>query len=187
MLSFPLTVHNYEEDPMRKVMFAVLMALVVAVGCALACAEQPVQLVNKGMSPSQVFAPELIPEGWEIVEDTYPSWFQVSDLEYVSFVKKTDEYPVVDGKEMRRRAIDCKAILGLADGMVLWENQKDIRTDLEGQAVIVLAGTVARGPSGRLHVAYLGYYFGKWYVVWSALDDYYGEALTGTYLLPRHI
>ncbi len=112
---------------------------------------------------------ELIPKGWEIVEDIAPSKFQVKDLEFISFLEKGEEY--IGGEVMRQRAVKLKANLGLADAKYLLDHQAEIPAKLRGKKYIVLPGTVLRDSCGDLGVPYLGWGGGRWVLDFCWVDD----------------
>lgn len=122
---------------------------------------------------------DLIPEGWEVLEDVAPSEFKVAELEFVSFLEKGER--CVSGEEMRRRAIQLKANFGLADGKYLLDHQDEIPAELRGNH-IVLTGTLLRPRGGGLSVPALGWHGGRWGhgFVWRICD-----CCGGPYRLPR--
>lgn len=119
--------------------------------------------------PSLTLAADLIPEGWEVVEDVSPSDFWVKDLEFFSFLKDGESY--ISGEAMRKRARAEKADLGLVDGKYLLAHQEEIRVELRGK-YIPLPGTVLRDPGGRLYVPCLCWDGDRWCLDfdWLALD-----------------
>ncbi len=104
-----------------------------------------------GVFPSQLLAPDLIPAGWRIESDVEPTEFEVSDLEFIPFLKEGET--VVTGDVMCERALVLKANLGLADGKKILANQDKIPKKLRGKW-IALTGTVLRDLGGKRLVAH---------------------------------
>jgi hypothetical protein len=118
--------------------------------------------------PSNTLAGDLIPGGWEIVEDVKPSQLEGKTLEMISCLYDGDDY--VDGKIMRQRAFDHNANLGLADAQYLLDHQDQIPVEFRGK-VFVFAGTLLRNHVGLLLVACLFFGGGCWYLDFRRLDD----------------
>jgi len=108
---------------------------------------------------SATLATDLIPKGWEVVEDVAPTDFQVGDLEFISFLEGNETS--VGSETMRSRAVVLKANLGLADGKRILAEQEKIPVELRG-CIIVLPGTVLRSPDGCLRVADLYWNGNRW-------------------------
>lgn len=121
--------------------------------------EAVVALLKKGKFPSQTLDANLIPNGWEIVEDVEPSKFQIKDLEMVSFLENGEEY--VKGEVLRKRAVGLKANLGLADAKYILDYQAEIPPEFRTK-YFVFPGTLLRSPDGDLRVAYLGWDGERW-------------------------
>ncbi len=112
-----------------------------------------------GQFPSEIQAADLIPEGWTVVEDVEPSKFNVSDLEFVSFLEGEEQS--VTGEEMRKRAVTLQGNLGLCDGKRMIACQNEIPEDLRSK-YIVLPGTVLRYSVGFLLVPCLLWFGDRW-------------------------
>lgn len=111
---------------------------------------------------------DLIPDGWKVAEDVAPSSFDVSKLKLVAFLKKGES--AIGGVEMRKRAIELKGNLGLADGQRLLAEQDKIPVEFRDY-YIVLSGTVLRGSGGDLDVPCLAFFDGRWVLDFFWLDD----------------
>jgi len=122
---------------------------------------------DKPKFPSEALAHDLISAGWEIVEDVEPSQLKGKTLEMVSFLKGED---YVNGDAMKKRAVELKANLGLADAKYLLNHQNEIPVEFRDN-VLVCAGTVLRSPGGRLCVACLGWGVDRWYLGFGWLDS----------------
>lgn len=131
--------------------------------------------------PSLTIAAELIPEyedergnrhKWEIVEDVPPSKFKISDLKFLSFLKKGKSSAT--GKTMRRRAVAMKGNLGLADVKYVLEHQAEIPVEFQNN-YLVFPGTLLRDPYGLLCVAYLYWGGGRWYLFWYWLSNVWDD------------
>lgn len=117
--------------------------------------------------PCLVYAPELIPQGWEVavidgvVQDVAPKAdLDVSKVDFKSFLQGDESY--TSGNEMRKRAIKLKGNLGLSDAKRFLEQQDKIPPEFRGKKYIVFTGTVLRGSDGVFHVAYLDWDGGRW-------------------------
>lgn len=111
---------------------------------------------------------DLIPDGWAVVEDVAPSTFDVSELKPVSFLKPGESS--IGGEEMRKRAIEFKGNLGLADGKRLLAEQDKIPVEFR-EFYITLPGTVLRDSDGILRVPYLRFNVGRWVLDFLWLGD----------------
>ena len=107
-----------------------------------------------------------------------PAKFNLADLKFRPFLFQ-DEV-VIDGEEMRKRAIFRKGNLGLADAKnlrVQLNNDPDKCKDLQGK-YIVLPDTLLRGSGDDLHVAYLYWNGVSWEFIFNWLDnDWNGRGL----------
>jgi|GEM_PF-3976655 len=110
--------------------------------------------LEPGHFPSEIQTPELIPEGWTVVEDVEPSEFNVSDLEFISFLEGEEQS--VASKEMRQRAVTLLGNLGLCDGKRMIACQNEIPKDLHGKSIL-LPGTVLRKPGWGFFIPCLCY------------------------------
>ena len=117
---------------------------------------------------SAALAADLIPKGWEVVEDVAPTAFDVARLKPRSFLRDGDG-GVIDGDEMRKRAGELKTNWSLADGRRMLAEQSRIPTGLRGY-YIPLTGTVLRDSDGNLYVAFLYFYGVRWYLYFIWLD-----------------
>lgn len=107
--------------------------------------------------PSQIYALELIPENWEVVEDVVPT--TKSGREFVTFIEAWEEY--IGGGLMRARGKKLGANLGLVDAKYDLEHQENSSVELRGK-YLVYSGTVLRDSVGRLNVPDLGWRGGRW-------------------------
>jgi len=114
-----------------------------------------------GKFPCQTLCPDLIPAGYEVIEDVEPSQFQVKDLKLVPFLEDGENY--VDGEELRQRAKKLKANLGLADAKFIMDHQNEIPTEFRDK-YLVFTGTLLHSLGGELSVAYLSWSRGRWYL-----------------------
>lgn len=114
--------------------------------------------------PSEIFAPELIPEytdedgnkrKWKIVEDVVPSNFDISKLVPKLFLYGGDPRRI-NGEEMRERAVMLKCNLGLCDAKRLLAEQDKIPKEFRGFG-IPFTGTLLRDSYGRLHIPCLAF------------------------------
>ena len=114
---------------------------------------------------------DLIPEGWEVMEDVAPSTFDVGKLTLRSFLKQ-GESPI-GGDEMRKRAVELKGNLGLTDGKRMLAEQDKIPVEFR-EFYIPLPGTVLRDSGGDLFVPYLYFHGVRWVLDfgWIGLDWY---------------
>lgn len=124
-----------------------------------------------GQFPSETHAADLIPEGWAVVEDVEPSEFNISDLEFISFLEGDEQY--VAGEEMRKRAVTLRGNLGLCDGKRLLAGQNEIPEDLRSK-YIALPGTVLRNPGGSLSVPFLFWCGFRWFMGFFWLEVVWG-------------
>jgi hypothetical protein len=127
--------------------------------------------VKRELFPSEKFAEDIIPPGYQIVEDVAPTLKSVDDLEFLPILEEGEIS--VSGEEMRRRAKAKRANLGLADLVVVLRDlreRKEISSHMQGN-YITFSGTVLRRPGGGLYVAFLGWDGGRWVVVFRWLAD----------------
>ncbi len=122
-----------------------------------------------GKFPSEIHCPDLIPDGYEILEDVEPSKFQVKDLKLASFLHDEDGGSV-NGEIMRQRAVKLSANFGLVDAQFILDHQDEIPVGFRGEC-LVFTGTLLRYPNGDLHVAYLRWNGARWYLAFYWLDD----------------
>lgn len=122
--------------------------------------------------PSLVHARDIIPGGWEVIADVPPSEFDVSDLEFVPYLKE-DEGPI-SSPEMRQRALEFRGNLGLVDVKRIHDHQGEIPQDFRGNHV-VFPGTVLRHPDGGLYVMCLGSEFHDYFLRFVDLDVKWGK------------
>lgn len=130
--------------------------------------------VKRELSPSEAYAREL---GFEVVggEDVAPTLKLAADLEAVSFLE-IDDNGRVNGEVMRARAKAKEANLGLMDLKVALADQAKISVE-EGVIYIVFAGTLLRGPRGRLCVAYLFWVDDRWVVNFLGVAGDWGDGV----------
>ncbi len=126
--------------------------------------------------PSQIFASDLLPEGWSVVEDVSPTEFEVKDLEFITFLEEGESS--VNGETMRQRAINLKANLGLVDAKRMLAHQDEIPVKMRGK-YIIFTGTLLRGPDGLLYVACLYWRDDRWdlHFLWLGHDWHDGARL----------
>ena len=120
--------------------------------------------------PSQIYCPELIPEytdkngskrRWDVLEDVAPSQFDVGKLKPRSFLHGNESS--ISSEEMRKRARQFKANLGLLDGKRLLAEQDKIPPEFRG-FYIPLPDTLLRGSDGSVHVPDLYFHGDRWYL-----------------------
>ncbi|MFA5128472.1 MAG: hypothetical protein WC445_00740 [Patescibacteria group bacterium] len=116
--------------------------------------------------PSSAVAAEF---GYTVVEDVEPTLKSVGDLEFLSFLREGEF--AVDGKTMRRRAVEAKANLGLADLKLVLAHRAEIPEEMR-KFYLVFPGTVLRYMvNTALNVAGLRWHGGLWVVSFRWLDD----------------
>ena len=114
---------------------------------------------------------KLIPEGWKIIEDIPASLdFEVKDLKLIEFLDEGESY--INGEELRKRAKELKANLGIKDCEFVLENQSEIPEELR-KYFLVFSGTVLRSPGGNLQVAYLCWLGDCWVLDFRWLGYYF--------------
>lgn len=128
--------------------------------------------------PSEIHIADLIHKGWTVVKDVEPSEFNVSDLEFISFLEGDEQF--VAGDVMRKRAVMLRGNMGLCDVNRILKCQNEIPEDIRGKR-IVLPGTVLRNPAGDLLVPYLFWYVNHWELDARSLI---GRDWNGNYRLP---
>ncbi len=112
------------------------------------------------LDPSHLYAADLIPKGWMVIEDVVPSTtLDVSKLKFRSFLKDGELW--VNGKVLRKRAVELKGNLGLTDAKRFLAEQGKIPAKPR-DFYIVFPGTVLRDFVGRLRVPYLDFHGGRW-------------------------
>lgn len=124
-----------------------------------------------GQFPCQIYAADIIPGEWRVVEDVAPTITSIADLEFVSHLKGGESY--VSGEKMCRRAVELKANYGLSDAKFFLDHQEAIPEEIRGK-FIVFTGTKSRSPGGGLSVACLYWDGDRWIQYWPWLDDYFG-------------
>jgi hypothetical protein len=129
-------------------------------------AEHKLVTVKRELSPSEILAPNLILDGWEIVEDVEPTLKSAADLGVVSFFEPGESY--VPGETMRSRARAKRANLGLVDLKVALADQKKIVVD-DDVHCIVFSGTVLQNPNGSPCVAFLDRSDDGWCLRWRGV------------------
>lgn len=115
-----------------------------------------------GLFPCQIHAADLIPKGWTIIEDVFPTELKVKDMEFISFLEKGEEY--VGGEKMRQRAITLRGNLGLCDAKRVLADQAKLPKNLRGN-YIIFPGTFLRDSDDDPGVPYL-----RWRGVCWVLD-----------------
>jgi hypothetical protein len=119
-------------------------------------------------TPSEVLAPDLIPEKWKVVDDVIPT--PRLSLQAVEFISLLDEgQSWVSSAKMRERAKRLGADLGLADAKFFLEHQAEIQEELRGK-VLVFPGTVLLDPDGRANAVCLEWSDGRWIVCFRWFD-----------------
>jgi len=128
--------------------------------------------------PCQIHCPDLIPEGYEVLEDVERHEFKVSDLEFPSFLRDGDG-GYIDGELMRKRAVEIVANYGLSDvPTLLGKDGKGlgIPEELRGNNYIVLSGTLLRDPDGGLCVPFLYWSGDRWILLFRQFGlGWYGD------------
>lgn len=126
-----------------------------------------------GEFPSMIYAADLIPDGYVVVEDVARSKFHVRDLEFVAFLNPVLAY--VSGKEMRRLSVVLRGDLGLCDAKLIHDQQLGIPKELrEGR--IVFPGTVLQSHS-QFFIPYLKKRQEdiRWSLAFRCLDDTFSD------------
>ena len=117
--------------------------------------------------PSLIYVPELILNGWSVAiingvpQDVAPSQFDVGKLKPRSFLRGRES--LIGGEEMRKRAPQFKANIGLSDGKRLLAEQDKIPPEFRG-FYIPLPDTLLRGSDGSVHVPDLYFHGARWYL-----------------------
>lgn len=111
---------------------------------------------------------DILPEGWEVVENSEEDPVSISELELVSFLRPGESY--IPGKEMRRRAKGMGAAPGLRQARYLLDHQAEIPAEWR-KYYLPLAGALVRAPDGRLFVPYLYWHGGGWGLDFRWLED----------------
>ncbi|TSC83730.1 MAG: hypothetical protein G01um101413_870 [Parcubacteria group bacterium Gr01-1014_13] len=104
-------------------------------------------------------AGDIIPRGWEVVEDVAPSKFEVKDLELISFLENGEEW--IGTKEMYKRAVDLNANLGLVDAKYVLEHQGEISAEFRKRSLL-FTGTKALDLQGILCFPFLYWSGNHW-------------------------
>jgi len=110
---------------------------------------------------------DIIPKGWTVVEDVAPTAFADIKLKPVSFLKQGESS--ISGDEMRKRAVEFKGNLGLADGKRMLAEHDKIPAEFR-DFYILLPGTVLRDSGDDLSVPYLDFDDGSWVLDFRWLD-----------------
>ena len=117
--------------------------------------------------PSVVFAADLIPTGWSVVEDVNPSLYDVAKLKPTSYLKDGEMW--IKSDEMRKRAVEMRGNLGLCDAKRLLANDGKLIPVEFRKFFIPLPGTVLRDAVGGLYVPYLPFDGDRWFLYFSWL------------------
>lgn len=125
--------------------------------------------------PSEIFAPELIPYGWEVIEDVQPTKLHVEDVELECVIplneKEVEWYRGykegdVSVEVMLQRAVGFKDKLGLVDAKSMILLQLGFTTD-----DIFLAGTILRDSDGNRRIPRLSSDGVFWKISFSKVVD----------------
>jgi len=128
---------------------------------------------NRGLFASEIHAPELIRNGWTVVEDVEPaSDLDIGKRKPRSFLRDSDKKGYISGPEMRKRAKEefKSGNIGLPDGKSMLAEQDKIPVEFR-DFYIPLPGTLLRASDGRLRVPYLRWYGKRWVLDFGWLDD----------------
>jgi len=112
--------------------------------------------------PCEINCPELIPDGYTVLEDVEKHHFKVSDLEHISFLE--GEESSIKGTLMRERSVLLNADYGLSDApTILGEDGegKSIPKEWRGK-YLVFAGTLLRSSGGNLCVPVIRWGDDRW-------------------------
>ncbi len=112
----------------------------------------------KSEFPSSAIAAEY---GYTVVEDVAPVLKSVGDLELLGFLREGES--ALPGEEMRKRAVEAKANLGLVDLKFVLAHQAEIPAEMS-QFYIIFSGTLLWGSDGGAVVAYLRWRDDRWIV-----------------------
>ncbi|MBT4120458.1 MAG: hypothetical protein HOD54_03710 [Candidatus Magasanikbacteria bacterium] len=130
---------------------------------------------GKTFFPAEILCPELIPTGWEVVEDVLPRRIKVEDLKFVPCFD--GDKNSIQGPEMRERAVALKANFGLSDAVRFLAEQADIPEELRDRKYIILSGTIFLDERRSPNIASLCYEGGCWKLyfrllinVWRKID-----------------
>jgi hypothetical protein len=108
---------------------------------------------------------------WEVVQNVYPSKFEVSDLELVSFLEEDEE--VIDAKELCQRAVQFDANLGLLDLKKVFERRGEIPVSFQDH-ILMFTGTVLLGEYHIQYVMSLRWKNDQWCLSFEGFDCRYG-------------
>lgn len=116
--------------------------------------------------PSEIFAPDLIPTFWAVVEDIPPSTFKVSKLKWILLLRR-GEYNI-KGDTLYKRATKFKGNLGLVDGQYILDHQDQIPVEMQDKPII-LPGTILRDSIRELYIPYLYFFGSRWHLCFSGV------------------
>lgn len=120
--------------------------------------------------PCEIYARELIPQGWTVLEDVEPTAnLDVAKLRFVSYLNGGESYIV--GDEMRKRAVMLGGNLGLSDAPRILAEQAKLSVDRN--CYILLPGTKLRRAGGNLFVPYLFWFGGRLILYFFWLGHYF--------------
>lgn len=120
-----------------------------------------------------LFKHDKTKDGWTLLEDA-PFNGGCFIPEFVGFLKSGESY--INGKEMRRRAVELNANRGQRDAEWLLENQGGIPRELRGK-FLVFPGTVWFTSDGIHYVPCLDWRGDKWCWGFYWLGSVWGDSL----------
>lgn len=113
---------------------------------------------------------DLLPEGWEIVENVEENPVPINELRFVSFLKGER---FVSGKEMRRRAKEMEAAPGLRQGKRFLEEQEKAPRELRRRYDLPLTGALVQAPDCLEYVPCLVWRVDQWKLGFRRLSGGY--------------
>jgi hypothetical protein len=135
--------------------------------------------LSRDKFPSQIHAPECIPEGWTVVEDVEP-FGHPSGFTPKRFLRSTDRgegVPIedgrIDGPMLRYRAVELRANKGLSDAKHMLKGHLWVQTYLRSYRLVFI-GTVLRNQNDFLYVPCLRWWNDHWELEFEQLTHAWG-------------
>lgn len=113
---------------------------------------------------------DLLPQGWEVVENVEENPVPINELRFASFLKGER---FVSGKEMRRRAKEMGAAQGLRQGRFFLEEQEKAPRELRRRYDLPLAGALVQAPDCLLYIPCLVWHVDRWKFGFRQLNGAY--------------